>query len=69
MVDIKSIQNIIKEELTKNEIVNIVSSQMDNELNSHDFNNKVKKIAADVVEELFKTLWQKRTFWKNEIKK
>lgn len=60
---------LIKEELTKTEITNIVMSKLSSELSGESFERKIKKIAAKVVEELFKTLWQKRSFWQNDIKK
>lgn len=60
---------LIKEELTKTEITNIVMSKLSSELSGESFERKIKKIAAKVVEELFKTLWQKRSFWQNDIRK
>lgn len=33
-----------------------------------DFEKKVKGIAADVVKNLFRTLWQRNNFWDSEIR-
>lgn len=60
---------IITEELSRSDVNSMIASKLDSNLSSNDFKKKVKEIAASVVEELFKTLWQKKTFWATDIKK
>jgi hypothetical protein len=50
-------------------VENIVKSTFknDRQLNK-DMEKKVKDIVADCVNMLFKTLWQRRNFYENEIK-
>lgn len=57
------VKNIIEEELSRSDVNNIISDK----LSSQDFKKKVKSIAADVVNELFKILWQRNTLWKSSV--
>ena len=61
---------ILQEEATKAEIVKIVRDAFkdDRELNK-DIDKKVKALVADCVNSLFRTLWQRRNFYEDEIKK
>lgn len=65
----KNITQIINEEMSKNEIISLINSKLDNNLSSKDFEKKVKEIASSVIGELFKILWQRDSFWKNGIKR
>jgi hypothetical protein len=60
---------LIIEEVTKSEIRNMISSDRDETLNSKEFRNKVKEISAKVIEELYKILWTRKSFWVDSIKK
>lgn len=64
----KRIRQIIREELTKNDVNNIVQSKLSSHLNSNELKKKVKEITADVVSNLFKILWQRDNFWKGSVK-
>lgn len=59
------IRQIIVEEMTKTEISSMIASKIGDNMNSRDFKKKVKEIAADVVNEIFKILWQRNSFWKS----
>ena len=61
------IHKILQEELTKNDVNSIVNSKIDSALSSRDFKKAVKELASDVINELFKQLWQKNTLWKNAV--
>lgn len=61
-------RKIIKEELTKNDVENIVSNRMSSKLDSSDFQKKIKSIVADTLEELYKTLYNRSSTWKSSIK-
>ena len=57
------VKNIIEEELSRNEVNSMITDKM----SSQEFKKKVKSIAADVVNELFKILWQRNTLWKSSV--
>ena len=67
----KAIASQLLEEagLSKTDVENIVKSTIksDRQLNK-DSEKKVKDIVANCVNTLFKTLWQRRNFYENEIK-
>jgi DNA-binding transcriptional regulator YhcF (GntR family) len=56
--------------LSKTDVESIVKDAIknDRQLNK-DIEKKVKNIVADCVNMLFKTLWQRRNFYEDEIKK
>lgn len=60
---------IINEEMSKSEISSLISSKIDSNLSSKDFEKRVKEITASVMSELFKLLWQRESFWKNSVKR
>lgn len=60
---------IINEEMSKSEISSLISSKIDSNLSSKEFEKKVKEITTSVMSELFKLLWQRESFWKNSIKR
>lgn len=54
--------------LTKTEVEDIVKNTVKNNKQlEKDIEKKVKKIVASTVNTLFKTLWQRRNFYENEI--
>mgnify|MGYP007133718315 CR=1 FL=1 len=59
------IRQIIMEEITKSEISSMIASKIGDNMDSREFKKKVKEIAADVVNEIFKILWQRNSFWKS----
>lgn len=71
--DKNEIKSIIKSELrdflnnnqTQFEIIKIVKKEM----GARDINEKVVELASKVVSELFKTMWQRKSFWEDAIKK
>ena len=67
----KAIASQLLEEagLSKTDVENIIKSTIksDRQLNK-DIEKKVKDIVANCVNTLFKTLWQRRNFYENEIK-
>ena len=67
----KAIASQLLEEagLSKTDVENIVKSTIksDRQLNK-DIEKKVKDIVANCVNTLFKTLWQRRNLYENEIK-
>lgn len=65
----KDITKLIVEEVTKAEIRGMISSDIDSLLNSRQFKEKVKDISAKVIEELYRILWTRKSFWAEPIKK
>ena len=65
----RRIYSIINEELTKNEVNSMISSKIDSALSSREFKKKVKELSSDVMNELFKILWQRNNFWKSSAVK
>ena len=63
----KKLQQIISEELTKSEVNSMISSKLNSTLSSREFKQKVKELSADVVNELFKLLWQRNNIWKSSV--
>lgn len=64
-----AIQLLEEAGLSKTDVENIVKStfKSDRQFNK-DIEKKVKDIVANCVNTLFKTLWQRRNFYENEIK-
>lgn len=54
----KEIANLIAEEIDKSDVLNIIKKDKD-------FEKRVKEIAAEVVTELFRVLWQHNAIFKN----
>lgn len=61
------IKRIIRESLSKSEISSMINSKFSDEMNSREFRKKVKEIASDVVNEIFKILWQRNSLWKGSV--
>lgn len=60
---------LIIEEVTKSEIKNMISNNNSDFIRSKEFNDKIKEISAKVIEELYKILWTRKSFWLDPIKK
>ena len=67
MVSDKRISQIINEEISKTEVESIVSNRISSAYDSRDFKKAVKEISAEVIEDLFKTLWNRSNSWKGGI--
>lgn len=61
-------RQVMNEELSRNEVENIVSNRVSSKLDSSDFQKKIKSIVADTLEELYKTLYNRSSTWKSSIK-
>jgi len=67
MISENRIRQIINEEINKTEVESIVSNRISSAYNSRDFKKAVKEITAEVIEDLFKTLWNRSSMWKGGI--
>ncbi len=63
----KTLQRIISEELSKSEVNSMISSKINSALTSREFKQKVKELSSDVINELFKLLWQRNNIWKSSV--
>lgn len=60
----EKLHNLIREELTKIEVTSIIKDKISSSIDSTEFKKKVKEISAEVVSNLFRTLWQQNNMWK-----
>ena len=58
----------INEELTNSEVRNIINSKLDDFIKEKEFEKRVREISSDALEKFFKMMYNKRGFWKSEIK-
>lgn len=70
--DIKEIERISRKEmkdfLETTQAHNIVVKMIQKELGTRDIDNKIVDLSTKVVVELFKTLWQRKSFWESSLK-
>ena len=67
MISENRIREIINEEISKTEVESIVSNRISSVYDSNEFKKAVRKVAADVIEDLYKTLWNRSSAWKGGI--
>lgn len=60
----KEIQTFLKTSQAHKIVVDMVKKEM----GTRDINKKVVDLSTKVVVELFKTLWQRKSFWETPIK-
>jgi hypothetical protein len=58
----------INEELTKAEVRNMIDSKVSDYLKDKDFERRVREITTDAMEKFFRMMYNKRGFWKGELK-
>lgn len=63
------LMELVTEELSRSDVESAISRKLSSLYGSSDFKSAVKKIAADVIEDLYKTLWNRSSSWKNSISK
>lgn len=69
MISDKRIRKIILEELSKSDVESIVSRKIDNSYDSREFKKAVKKLSAEVIEDLYRTLWNRSSMWRGGVVK
>lgn len=60
----EKLHRLIAEELTKSEVASMIRDKVASSIDSTDFKKKVKEISAEIVSNLFRTLWQQNNMWK-----
>jgi len=70
--DKKDIESIVKKEmkdfLNTTQAHKIVVDMVKKEMGTRDINDKVVELSTKVVVELFKQLWQRKSFWEGPLK-
>ena len=61
-------RKIINEEITSSEVRSIVNSKIEDLLKDKEFEKRVKELTTDAMEMFFRTMYNKRNFWKSELK-
>lgn len=69
MLNEERLHQIISEEITKTEVTKIVNDKIASEFGSSGFESKVREIVADVIENLYRTLWNRSSVWKGQVKR
>jgi hypothetical protein len=71
-VDKKEIERItrkeIKDFMDSTQVHKIVIKQIQQELGTKKIDDKIVDLSTKVVVELFKTLWQRKSFWESALK-
>lgn len=68
MIDEEKIRILVEKELTKTDVNSLINSKVESILQSNEFKRKVKSITADVLEDLYRTMYQRKSFWQSSIK-
>ena len=63
-LDSNMLMQLVTEELTRSDVDSAISRKLSSSYDSSDFKSAVRKVAADVIEDLYKTLWNRSSTWK-----
>lgn len=58
----------IKDFMSSTQAQSVVVKMIQNELGTKKIDDKIIDLSTKVVVELFKTLWQRKSFWENSLK-
>lgn len=67
MVSRERLNQIINEELSKGDVENIAKRKIADSYDTRDFKRAVKEITAEVIEDLYRTLWNRSSTWKGGV--
>lgn len=67
-ININLLKQIINEELTHSDVRRITNSEIDDYLKSKEFETAVKKLIVDTMEKYYRMMYNKRGFWKGELR-
>ena len=65
---IQSINMIFNKKITKNEIRSMIDSKVSEYIKEKEFEKRVREITTDAMEKFFRMMYNKRGFWKGELK-
>lgn len=60
--------NRLTEEITKNEIRSMIDSKVSEYIKEKEFEKRIREITTDAMEKFFRMMYNKRGFWKGELK-
>lgn len=58
----------LNEEMTKAEVRSIVNSAISDAFKEKEFEKRVRELTSDAMEKFFRMMYNKRNFWKGELK-
>ena len=64
----KKMRYRINEELTRADVRSIVNSELTDLLKEKDFEKRVRELTTDAMEKFFRMMYNKRGFWKGELR-
>ena len=64
----ETLKKIIYEELTKQEVKSLINSRLDGFMRERELKKLIRDITVDVLDDFFRELWQKKSFWKSTLK-
>lgn len=64
----ETLKKIIYEELTKQEVKSLINSRLDGFMRERELKKLIRDITVDVLDDFFRELWQKKSFWKSPLK-
>lgn len=67
MISDRRIDEIITEEINKTDVESIINRKLSSSYDSREFKKAVKDITAEVIEDLYKTLWNRSSMWKGGV--
>lgn len=56
------------EDMTRSEVQNIINSRMEDYIKEKEFEKRVREITSDAFEKFFKMMYNRRNFWKGEVR-
>lgn len=62
------IRELVKEELSKQEVKSMIDSKLSDYLKDNELKKKIRSITVDVLDDFFREMWRKNGFWKNPLK-
>jgi hypothetical protein len=65
----KLVRSEIKNFMKTNQILDVISKEVKQELNNKKYDDRIIDLSSKIVVELFKTMWQRKSFWEDAIKK
>jgi hypothetical protein len=65
----RRIRQIVLEELSKSDVESMISRKLGSSYDSKEFKKAVKQVSAEVIEDLYRTLWNRSSMWRGGVVK
>ena len=62
------VRNLIREELSKSEVRGMITTALDNFLKERELRKRIRELSAEILEDFFRQMWQRKGFWQSGIK-